>query len=208
MRDVLGHHTLPDRERTFTLIRHGSTALNSSDSADRIRGWSNLPVNAAGEREAKELADKLKNSGIRLIVSSDLKRAMTTADALADTTGADVVASKKLRPWNVGDYTGELSSKVLKVLGQYAEEAPDKRVPGGESFADFRDRTFDGVREALREARTRQLAIVTHHRVERLLKAWIAAGQKSNRDVDLGVFLQRGEAPGHAERLTLKPARL
>ncbi len=190
----------PSNGRSFLLIRHAATRLNRPDG-DRIRGWRDLPLSVEGERETAELARGLRGSGLRVVVTSDLTRAVQTGRAIAVETGAVMEVDGRLRPWDVGEFTGELSAKVTPRLMGYVERAGE-RVPGGEAFATFRDRAFAGIEGAMRFAGARRLGIVTHHRVERLVKAWIAAGRPADRGIDEGVFGQRGEAPAHAERVT------
>ena len=48
-----------DGDATFTLIRHGATALNHPGAGDRIRGWSNVPLSKEGHEEAHELGKRL-----------------------------------------------------------------------------------------------------------------------------------------------------
>ncbi len=197
-----------DDKVSFTLIRHGATALNRHNGAgDRVRGWTNVPLSAEGRQEARKLADRLRDSGLEVIVTSDLDRAKHTAEALARATGAEMVTTRKLRPWDLGDYTGQHSTEVIKELPQFLDD-PDKRVPGGEAFNHFRERAFAGLREAVERAGGKSLAVVTHHRVERLLKAWLAKGQPEDGGLDLRTFLQRGEAPASVERVTVKAGRL
>ncbi len=195
-------------EASFLLIRHGATKLNKHGTAeDRIRGWENVPLSAEGHREARRLADKLRDSGLEVVYSSDLDRARHTAEAVAQATGAELVMSRKLRPWDLGRFTGQHSADVAKELPEFIGN-PDRRVPEGEAFNHFRDRAFEGLGEAIKGAKGRSMAIVTHHRIERLLKAWMAEGQPEDHSVDARTFLHRGEPPGAVEKMTLRASRL
>jgi broad specificity phosphatase PhoE len=77
-------------------------------------------------------------------------------------------------------------------------------VPKGESFNSFCKRTFDGLEKILEEADSKKIAVVSHHRVERLVKAWIAKGCPDDHAIDLSVFLMKGEKPGNYETITVK----
>lgn len=191
-------------EREIYLIRHGATALNGeSGGTDRIRGWKNVPLSAKGREEVKELAGKLKNSGLEVLVSSPLERAHDTANAIAKTTGAHVLLSAKLKPWDVGEFTGHESSVIHPKLVEFAVKKPEKKIPGGESFDEFKDRIFSGLREHLHKHDGAELGLVTHHRVERLINAWIKEGQKPDGLVDLDVMFKKGEKPAHAIKLKI-----
>jgi hypothetical protein len=52
------------------------------------------------------------------------------------------------------------------------------------------------------------VAVVSHHRTERLLKAWIAADHPSDGTIALSVFKQKGEKTGHAERIAIPEEKL
>lgn len=189
--------------RTIIFIRHGSTDLNSDDnSVDRLRGWKDVPLNPDGKKHAEYTAKLLQDNPPGKIVTSDLKRAVETAEIISKITGAPVVwETEKFRPWNVGKYTGQLSSKAVPIIGEYAKSKPFYQIPDGESFDTFRRRFFSGLDEAL-DKYPGLLAVVSHHRNERLLKAWIAADYPTNNAIDIKVFNQKGEKPGTAERIT------
>lgn len=194
------------RDRTITVIRHGATKFNGDGyaSVDKIRGWSDVPLSAEGKADAKKVADELKNSGIKIIVSSDLQRAHDTAKEVARATGAKLIISKKLRPWDLGALTGQDTKASLPKIADYAKNKPDEAIPEGESFNSFKSRAFEGLSEvADGHPDDKGVAIVTHHRVERLIKSWQKAGQPATHDIDIKEFLQKGEPPGSAEGVTL-----
>lgn len=184
--------------RDVTLIRHGATAYNSEGgSIDRIRGWKNIPLSDKGREQVRELAAELKTSGLKFIVSSDLDRARETAEAVAHATGATLVLSPKFRPWDLGEYTGQESMAVHPLMVKFAHDKPGRPVPGGESFNQFRARVFSGLREFMAMNRSDPAAIVTHHRDERLIQAWIALGSPANEAIDMNVMFRRGEGTAH-----------
>jgi len=193
--------------RKITIIRHGATALNGDrGKGERIRGWKDVPLSEEGKEEVKKTAKSLKNSGINVLLHSDLSRAADTAAAVAEQTGAKMVPTQKLRPWDLGHYAGQESTKVHPIMKEYAEKMPDKPVPGGESFNSFKARTFQGLREAMMTPG--DVGIVTHHRVERLIKAWQKAGEPANGDIDLKEFFKFGDPTGHAEPVYIQPQKL
>lgn len=70
------------------LIRHGETALNSQvagESAERIRGWKDVPLDKAGVESANRIAKHLKEEHVGKVdrlYSSPLSRAMATAEPI------------------------------------------------------------------------------------------------------------------------------
>ncbi len=188
------------------IIRHGETDMNchSNDSADQVRGWLDVPLNATGIKTAHRTAQVLKHSkeGLDVLVHSDLDRSRETAEIIAKALGIPCVASFALRPWDAGELAGQSAVKAVPIMQDYLVNKPDKNLPGGESFNQFKERTFGGVYKALRDHAGAYVGLVTHHRVERLLKAWIAAGEPAGHDIDAELMLKKGDAPGHAEFVT------
>jgi broad specificity phosphatase PhoE len=192
--------------RDLYVIRHGATALNKeSGSPDRIRGWKNVPLSAEGRQEAKELAAELANSGIDVLYYSTLSRAADTAEDIAQTTGARLVPVAELKPWNLGHFTGQESSKVHGEIKRYICKDHDKPVPGGESFNTFKTRVFGALAHILAHD-DRLPGIVTHHRVERLLAAWDKAGQKPNLSIDTDEMLKHGDSTASARLMKIGSA--
>lgn len=184
--------------RALFLVRHGATDLNatSADSVDKIRGWADIPLNDEGRQDATKAAESLKDKGITAIVSSDLDRAKETAHIIGSQIGVEPILTRNLRPWDLGDFTGKNTKDVLPELKEYSTTKADVPVPGGESFNDFKARTFRGVYEALASHPDDNVAVVTHHRVERLLSAWDQQGQPETGEHADSVFTQKGEPPG------------
>ena len=187
------------------LIRHGSTKFNNDTdtSQDRIRSWRDVPLSEDGRKEAETTAKALRNKGIKHIYSSDLERAKETADCLGRYCKLPVKTTKELRPWDLGEFTGKSTKESMPKIHKYVDE-PDKEVPKGESFNSFRDRAFGGIEKILRDHPKDTVAIVTHHRVERLIKAWMDKGQPKNYDINFNIFKEKGEKPGGHEKLNLE----
>lgn len=198
------HDTALYRYRQVLLIRHGATEYNQEGGGvDRIRGWHNVPLSALGREQIKALAQKLKGSGIDYIVSSDLDRARETADEIKRVTGADVILTRKFRPWDLGEYTGQESATAHPIMVKFAHEKPFKPVTGGESFDAFKARVFSGLREFAGQYKNKTMAIVTHHRCERLIHAWIDRGSPANMAIDLNVMFKQGEGTATCDRVRI-----
>ena len=68
------------------LARHGETDWNKEK---RFQGHRDIPMNETGIRQMEELARRIKETGITFtrIISSPLKRAMKSAEMIAEKTG-------------------------------------------------------------------------------------------------------------------------
>ena len=149
---------------SILLIRHGETALNVA----RVLQPADTPLSARGIEQAEALARRLATIGVAAIVSSDLPRALRTAEAIAAATGARIETSALLQERNFGDWRGQpydgLGFDPLTML-----EAP----PGGESAAVFEQRVARAFAHIvrLRSALRGNVAVVTHGLVLRTLLA-------------------------------------
>ena len=131
---------MPEKNKpTICFMRHGHTPFNSTtgDSLDsRIRGWLDVPLDDEGKKQAKGQAQKFKNLDVKEIYSSPLKRALYTAQAVADVTGAPIKSTPWLLPWDLGDWAGDPVRQHIKELEDLQHHI-DKAPPGGKPFEEF-----------------------------------------------------------------------
>ncbi len=195
-------------ERSFLLIRHGATSLNSNDhTIDRIRGWTDWPLSKEGASEARLLAMQINKGHVEVLLCSNLTRAEQTASIIADELGIPYHMSAAFLPWDVGFYVGANAAKTVPKLARFATITPIEAVPGGESFNTFRTRFLTGLLKALQQHQG-LIGIVTHHRNERLLKAWATACYPENGGIDEAEFTKKGETTGHCEIIKVPLDRL
>ena len=114
--------TLP----TVYLARHGETAWSLSG---QHTGRSDLPLTARGERNARQLGERLKGLTFAKVLTSPLQRATRTCELAGFGAAAEV--DSDLFEWNYGDYEGRRTAEILA-------ERPDWQLfrdgcPGGES---------------------------------------------------------------------------
>jgi len=122
-------------------IRHGQTDLNAEK---RVQGCkSDLSLNNVGIKQAKDVAEILKNKNIDLIVTSPLKRAMETADIIANRLNIKkdkIIQGQRLYERNFGDYEGRPISEVdINALRRWTDNAP---TPNGETIRELSARVF------------------------------------------------------------------
>jgi len=151
-----------------------------------IRGWKDIPLDQHGKEQSSEVAKALSKLGtVGRIYTSDLDRAVTTADLLKDQLKAPVEKLKELRPWHVGSLAGvQLTPEIRKELATLVNK-PSKKAPDGESFSEFVHRLKLGIDKITHAALTTELPVivVTHSRVIRVILTWIESGMS-------GIFLQ------------------
>ncbi len=189
----------------FFLCRHGSTALNTA--GDAIRGWRDVPLTPKGEREGQQLALAIHHEGaLDGIISSDLIRATKTAGFIAETTGAPIILVTRLaRPWDLGNLTGEKFEDVKEQMFHLLDN-PSVEAPGGESFNSFKTRCMTLI-QSLHTYKGQNIALVTHHRVDVLVKAWQKSGSRRDGVVDEDTMKTKGIPPGGFRTITYDQLR-
>lgn len=152
------------------IIRHGETPLNAA----RVMQPVDTPLSERGLAQAAALARRLAAADgaprPAAIVSSDLPRALATAQALAEALGLPVQTTPLLHERNFGDLRG----RPYDSLG-FDPLASDAAPPNGESQAAFAARCAAAWAWLLaqRAAAGGPLAIVTHGLV---IKQWLLHG--------------------------------
>ena len=150
------------------LIRHAETVLNAA----RVLQPADTPLSPTGLRQADALAGRLARLGLAAIVSSDLPRALRTAEAVATASGLAILTSALLHERNFG----ELRGRRYDTLG-FDPLAMAAAPVGGESARAFARRVakaFDMLR-AMSATLAGPLAVVTHGLVIRaILEAHVA----------------------------------
>lgn len=118
-------------------VRHGK-------DDDRYRGgWSELDLTPEGAEQARLLAKYLKENNreyrIRKIISSDLTRAMSTAQFISAELDLPIQKEIQLREMNNGDLAGMLNNEALeRYPGLFFHSLNmDEPYPNGESPNDF-----------------------------------------------------------------------
>lgn len=163
-------------EPSVYLVRHGSTTMNRGGAGkDLIRGWADVPLSKEGVEQARRLADDLEDCDFKVIHTSDLTRAHSTAEAIQRKTGGEIEAMEGLRSWNLGpEFEGKLTN--AHIVGQIKDfvDNDDETPDGGESFKDFFTRVIECVEPIFENARG-ETAIVTHGRCVQIISLWVAA---------------------------------
>ena len=144
------------------LVRHGETDANAEGKS---RGRLEVPLDERGERQADRAAAWLKQKHVARIVSSPVERSLDTARTVAAATGAPLEMDDRLASLNIGDMAGEDGQETQGQVEEYEQE-PDRPMPGGESFSEFKGRVEDVLTELLQSATPdAPVAIVTHDSV-------------------------------------------
>jgi alpha-ribazole phosphatase/probable phosphoglycerate mutase len=154
---------------SLLFIRHAET-----DMAGKFCGHSDPPVNARGQRQIAELVNKIGVEPISAVYTSDLQRAITTAEALAKPLAKDPIIRLGLREIAFGEWEGlawkEIEDRDPAYAAKWMENYPNHSAPQGESFDAFQSRVLAEINNVLSCSQDDgQVAVVTHAGVMRIV---------------------------------------
>jgi len=133
---------------TVVLWRHGRTAYNASR---RLQGQIDIPLDEVGQWQVRTAAEALRARFTPArIVSSDLRRAVQTAEALAALTGLPVEQDARLRERSFGDWEGLTAEEIRERFPEEADAWHGRNVvtrPGAEAPAQVGARVAAAVKE-------------------------------------------------------------
>ena len=155
-----------ETDRSWThvaVVRHGETDWNVNH---RIQGHHPVELNARGKAQALAAADRLADQAIDAIYSSDLVRAMRTAEVIAARHGMPPIPDDRLREWSLGVLEGLLSEEAKarypNVYEAFRVEDPDFLIPGGASIRERYTRSTEAVAEIAEKHAGGRVMVVTH----------------------------------------------
>lgn len=165
------------------LARHGK-------DDDTVRGgWSQQPLTDEGKAQAAEFASFVQRSdlGIKHIYSSDLLRAIQTAQSVADKLHLPIIPMPEFRETNNGILAGmknELANKMYPGL-YWNTLGWEEHYPGGESPREFygRVRTAWDAFQKMALEQNENVLLVTHGGVINVILSIVKGQEYSNKTV-------------------------
>ena len=130
---------------------HGATDDNISHCSS---GWKDSVLNERGVSEASSLFSHIKDEKFDLVVCSDLKRAVQSADIAFK--GVDIIYDSRIRECNYGDFNGK-SEKFVVYLDHIST-----RFDNGECLEDVERRVRDLCNELLEKYDGKRIAFMSH----------------------------------------------
>ena len=122
--------------RRLILLRHGQTDYNV---AGRMQGHLDSVLTAVGHEQAAAAAPVLAALGPDRVVSSDLQRAVDTAEVVGTACGLAVKFDARLRETHLGEWQGctvpEIDADYPGAIAAWRSD-PTWAPPGGESRVD------------------------------------------------------------------------
>jgi probable phosphoglycerate mutase len=153
---------MPPPTRLY-LIRHGQSAGNAEG---RFGGHGPTPLSDLGREQAEKTAKALAKEGIDVIYSSDLDRAVQTAEPLANLLGLPIHRSKAFRERHVGVLEGltfdESKEQFPNDYFALINRNVNHVITGGESYRHLLRRITSELRNILRNHNRERIAIYSH----------------------------------------------
>jgi len=137
----------------YFILRHGQT-IHQTKNIKFIYNWPDNPpvkLTEKGEKQIKEVAEKLKKNKIDLIYSSDIYRTRQTAGIVTKRLGLKVNFDKRLRDINLGIYHGR---------------------PKKEFYQDFPNREERFIKDIDKKYKNKNILIISHGDPLWLLGGW------------------------------------
>lgn len=144
------------------LIRHAEAEGNIYR---RAHGQYNSLLTPNGHRQLQKLAEWFRTRKADAVYSSDLYRAKTSAQAVADVFGLPVTTTPELREIALGNWEdrtwGDIAYREGDMLQRFNRDK-DFVVPGGESYGDAAARIIDAVSKIARRHDGQTVVITAH----------------------------------------------
>jgi probable phosphoglycerate mutase len=145
------------------IVRHGQTHWNIK----LIRqGHLDSPLTEKGIAQAKALADRLRHETFTALYSSDLGRALQTAQIIGSATGHKVATDPRLRERHLGIFQGlngeEIKQKFPEEYRLHRTLGPEYIIPGGESVNQHVARNLEYLNLVAEKHLGEKIVVVTH----------------------------------------------
>jgi len=123
MKNIIG-----DKKTRLILIRHGQTLANKNML---LQGASDGPLTPMGKQQAVTLGEHLRAFQIDHLISSDLTRAIRTAEAVARHHNLEIDVTPLAREWDCGIWDGRTAQEFLAMLAQSGKPVSAFEPEGG-----------------------------------------------------------------------------
>ena len=142
------------------LIRHTQAQGN------RYQGSWDGAITALGRRQIEALAERFSKIPVDAVYSSDLRRAVLTAEAAARRGQLPIQTRTALRELDVGPWEkcffGNVRHAQPELARAFLEDAEHWRLEGAETFGEVRRRALAELRRIAQENEGRTVAVASH----------------------------------------------
>ena len=177
---------------TLLIARHAEAEYESPILADA--GGS---LTMRGRRQAEELAERLAPARVAAIYSSDMSRAVQTAEIVAARLGVTVRVRSALREFVIGMFAGRPASRQVfdEMLDLAVGADLDVGIPGGETRREIVARMRDVLEQIIDLHRGETVLVVGHSGATRCAVPHVCG--------NVGNDFGRNRPLGHAETVRI-----
>jgi alpha-ribazole phosphatase/probable phosphoglycerate mutase len=173
--------------RQLLLVRHAETDLKGT-----FCGHTDPSLNEAGRSQLQSIVQGIADAHVKLVISSDLRRAQETAAPIARKFQVDHLLRPGLREIYFGEWEGlswqQIETRDPDLARRWHHDFPRVAIPGGELLEDFEARVareLDYLRTLPDEGAT---VVVAHGGVLRTMIE--AGGNNSPQQVSYGEIIR------------------
>ncbi len=149
----------------FCLVRHGETDWNA---VRRLQGHTDIDLNARGLAQAEQMACVLKRINLQfdVLYTSDLQRAVKTAEAIEQLFKTSAIRNVALRERHLGALQGlttnEAPVREPELWKSHLSRNIQENLRNGESIQQFSDRIKNVLEEIRAQHLGKTILLVSH----------------------------------------------
>lgn len=161
------------------LIRHGQSVANEKGV---IQGHKDFPLSVAGQTQAKLLGKYFASETIDYLYSSDLTRALDTANAIGDHQPLDALKWDKIREIGLGPLEGKTKQEIYLQYPQLNDSNSilTTGLAGTELVPEITERCKYVLDQLLSGHKRHRVALVSHGGFISVFLMYIMVGEKWN----------------------------
>ena len=130
-------------DTTIFLIRHGETVDNALQI---MQGQTQGELNERGKEQARQVAQRLAGEPVDVFISSDLHRAIQTAEIIAEPHNLPIITTPLLRERDWGSFTGRFIPDLKGEVWPDDIESEPALLQRALSFLQYVTTTYPGKR--------------------------------------------------------------
>ena len=162
----------------FIFVRHGQSEFNITN---QFAGQSDPPLSELGLLQVERMAAWVVGEyDVDAIYSSDLTRAVQTAQAVADKLSMTVIPNERFREIFAGEWQEKtyaaIAERYPKAYDLWRNDTINARPDGGESVRALAGRVTDEVKRLAKRHDGQTVLVATHATPVRVLTAYFQAG--------------------------------
>jgi broad specificity phosphatase PhoE len=139
-------------------IIYETHSITTDNETGFATGWLPGELSDRGRKLAQELGRRRSADGIATVFTSDLARAVETAEIAFAGTGIPIRQDPRLRECNYGTLNGAPVSELARIRSQHIHQP----FPEGQSYQDVVGQTRDFLSEVARDWDGKKVLLISH----------------------------------------------